>query len=157
MSATWVTTSSTNVEAMVNSFTAACDRGYLPSHCYFLENPVVEAAIQEAIEHTRVVVETYGGEPPEYHLTSIEDEVEFDRIRTHVRDAIEDVRSRGDEVAVDITPGRKFMSAIAFAAGMRYDADHVFYFYLSSPDHYGSLYPAIPRTATHLYDFTEDV
>jgi hypothetical protein len=84
-----------------------------------------------------------------------DDEVEFDRIRTHIQEAIEESKERGDEVAVDITPGRKFMSAIAFAAGMRYGADHVYYFYLSSYGSYSGLYPEIPRTAVELYDFVE--
>ena len=66
-------------------------------------------------------------------------------------------RERDAEVAVDITPGRKFMSAIAFAAGMRYDADHVYYFYVSGEEHMGAFYPEIPRTATTLYDLTEAV
>lgn len=157
MSQSWVTTSSTHVEAMVNSLMAACDRGFVPTQYYFLENPDVEASVQRAIEVTTAVVEAFDGPTPEITVTKIDEEVEFDRIRTHVRDAIEAANDRGDEVAVDITPGRKFMSAIAFAAGMRYGADHVFYFYLSSPQHYGRLYPEIPRTATHLYDFTEDV
>lgn len=32
-------------------------------------------------------------------------------------------------IAVDVTLARKFMSAITFQAGFRFDADHVFYFY----------------------------
>ena len=155
MSAAWVSTSSTNVEAMVNSIAAACDQGFIPEHCYFLENPGVTESVQQAMDLATIIVEAYGEAEPTYHLTAIDDEVAFDRIQTHVRDAIEAANERGEEVAVDITPGRKFMSAIAFAAGMRYGADHVFYFYLSSPEHYGRLYPAIPRTASHLYDFTE--
>ena len=61
----------------------------------------------------------------------------------------------GAEVAVDITPGRKLMSAIAFAVGMEYDADHVFYFYISSEEYFDLLYPEIPRSAANLYDFSE--
>lgn len=44
---------------------------------------------------------------------------------------------------------------IIIAAGMRYDADHVFYFYLSDYGFYGGLYPEIPRTAVELIDFAE--
>lgn len=155
MSRTWITTSSTRVGAMVNSINAACEEGFVPDHCYFLDNPEVEEAVQRAIEYTNAVVEAYGGDPPTVHLTSLEDEIEFDRIRTFVQEAIEEANARGDEVAVDITPGRKFMSAIAFAAGMRYGADHVYYFYLSSYGSWGGLYPEIPRSAIELIDFVE--
>jgi len=152
----WITNSSTNIEAMVNSINAACDEGFIPNHIYILQNPDVEEQVSEAIAHAETIIEAYGEETPEVHLTSLDDEVEFDRIRSHHEEAIEEATDRGDEVAVDITPGRKFMSAIAFAAGMRYGADHVYYFYLSSSDFHGRLYPEIPRTATNLYDFTED-
>ena len=121
-----------------------------------MENPEVADTVASAIDHTRTIVEAYGGDEPTFERTSVEDELEFDRIRTHVRDAIEAARERDAEVAVDITPGRKFMSAIAFAAGMRYGADHVYYFYLSSDEYYGQLYPEIPRTATNLFDLAED-
>lgn len=155
MTRSWITNSSTTIEAMVNSINAACDQGFIPSDIYMLENPAVSEEVSEALAHAELVIGAYGGEPPDIHLTTLEDEVEFARIRDHHREAIGEATDRGDEVAVDITPGRKFMSAIAFATGMRYAADHVYYFYVSSTDFHGHLYPEIPRTATALYDLTE--
>jgi len=157
MSTAWITTSSTNIEAMVNSLNAACDQGFVPDELHLIENPGVTDEVDRALDLAATIIAAYDGEEPEIHLTSLESEVEFDRIRTHVRDAIETVHDDGGDVAVDITPGRKFMSAIAFAAGLRYDADHVFYFYLDSPEYFGRLYPDMPRTATHLYDFREEL
>lgn len=156
MGNSWITTSSTHVEAMVNSLNAACDRGFVPNHLYVIENPTVTEQVDSAIDHAATIIRAYDGGDPEFHLTTIDAEVAFDSIRSHVQDAIEEAKGRGDEVAVDITPGRKFMSAIAFAAGMRYEADHVFYFYLAGDGHFGQLYPEIPRTASRLYDFTEE-
>lgn len=140
---------------MVNTINAACDEGYIPDHFYFLDNPDVEAVVGRAADYATAVVSAYGGSEPAIQITSLEEEIAFERIRTHVQDAIGEARNRGDEVAVDITPGRKFMSAIAFAAGMRYGADHVYYFYLSSYGSWGGLYPEIPRTAVELIDFAE--
>lgn len=156
MGRAWVTCSSTNVEAMVNPINAACEEGFVPTHLSFVENPDVERQVAEAVEYAEAVVRAYGGDAPEVAVTALDEEVAFDRIRTHVKEAIEAANERGDEVAVDITPGRKFMSAIAFAAGMRYDADHVFYFYLASSGYRGRFYPELPRSAVRLYDFTED-
>ncbi len=156
MATGWITTSSTHVEAMVNSLNAACDQGFVPDELYLIENPGVTDEVERALDLAATIITAYGGDEPDIHLTSLETEVAFDRIRTHVRDAIEDVQADGGEVAVDITPGRKFMSAIAFAAGLRYGADHVYYFYLDSPSYFGRLYPEMPRTATRLYDFTEE-
>lgn len=155
MAQTWVTTASTNVEAMVNSLTAACDRGFVPEEIHVLSLPSVEEEVDQAIEYANRAVQAYGGPEPEIHRTRVDVETEFGRIRDHVQSAIEAADGDGDEVAVDITPGRKFMSAIAFAAGMRYGADHVYYLYISSTDYFGQFYPEIPRTGLHLYDFTE--
>lgn len=156
MSKVWTTNSSTNVESMVNSVNAACDSGFLPNTVHILENPGVEPQVSQAVELITTIVEAYGDEEPEIQVNSIDEETDFDGIRDHHQGVIEAAVDRGDEVAVDITPGRKFMGAIAFATGMRYGADHVFYFYLASNRHRGRLYPEIPQTATNLYDFTED-
>lgn len=157
MPTAWITTSSTNIEAMVNSLNAACDQGFVPDELHLIENPGVTEQVDRALDLAATIISTYNGEEPEIHLTSLESEVDFEHIHSHVKNAIKRVHDEGGDVAVDITPGRKFMSAIAFATGLRYDADHVFYFYLDSPDYYGRLYPDMPRTATHLYDFTEEL
>jgi hypothetical protein len=155
MSNTWVTTASSNVQSMTNSLIAACDHGFVPEDIHILEMADVAQQVDQAIDDASRTIRAYEGEDPEVHFTAIDEEVDFERIHDHVRSAIEEAKEAGDEVAVDITPGRKFMSAIAFATGMRYDADHVFYLYISSTDYFGRLYPEIPRTATNLYDFTE--
>lgn len=142
---------------MVNSLNAACEQGFVPDQLYVIENPGVEDQVSRALELATTIITAYDGDEPEIHLTTLETEVAFDRILSHVRDAIDEIHAEGGEVAVDITPGRKFMSAIAFAAGMRYDADHVYYFYLRSTEFFGHLYPDMPRTASHLYDFTEEL
>lgn len=157
MSPAWITTSSTHIEAIVNSLNAACDDGFVPEDLYVIENPGVTEVVDQALTLATTIITAYGGDEPTIHLTTLDSEVEFDRIRTHVKDAVDEVHDRGDEVAVDITPGRKFMSAIAFAAGMKYGADHVYYFYLTSTDYFGDLYPDMPRTATRLYDFAEEL
>lgn len=155
MTRTWVTTASTNVEAVVNSLTAACDNGFVPDEIHALSLPTIEAEVEEALTYAERTVEAYGDDSPDLVRTKIDEETAFGGIREHVQSAVE-AAGDDDEVAVDITPGRKFMSAIAFAAGMGYGADHVYYLYISSTENYfGRLYPEIPRTATQLYDLTE--
>lgn len=157
MEKAWITTSSPNIWAVVNPLNAACHQGFVPDTVYVLENPGVKEEIEQALELATTIIEAYGQDSPEINVTAIEDEVAFSRIHAHIRDAIEAGKADGGEVAVDITPGRKFMSAIAFTAGIRYDADHVFYFYLEGSEHYGQCYPDIPVSAVELYDFTEEL
>lgn len=155
MTRAWITNSSTTLEAMINPITAACHEGFIPTDLYLLQNPGVTEEIEQAITIARTVIKGYGGDEPEIHLTELESDRQFDRVLTHFSDGISTVKAGDGEVAVDITPGRKSMSAIAFAAGIEYDADHIFYLYLASDDLHAQCYPEMARTATQLYDFTE--
>jgi len=154
MNRAWITTSSTNVEAVVNPLIVACDEGYVPTHVYLMTTPKVEEQMEQVQELSETVIEGYGGDSPSVSVTELDDEADFDGIHAHIRDAIEETEKVDGETAVDVTPGRKFMTAIAFAAGMRYDADRVHYLYLDLRK-YGFLYPELPRSSMELYDFTE--
>ena len=150
----WITNGTTTLEAIVNPINAACDAGYVPDRLYIIENPKVTDQVARAVDLATEIIEAYGGDELDVQITSIESELDFDQLYAHTKEAIEEVHEEDGEVAVDFTPGRKFMSALAFATGMRYDADHVYYFYLEETPR-GRIYPSIPRTRSHLYDFTE--
>lgn len=141
---------------ILNPLMAACDRGFVPDEVSVLANPDVADTVEEACEHVDVVVDSYGGDA-EVRQAELVDETDFEAIVHYYRSAIRDARETGATVAIDITPGRKFMSAIAFQAGIQFDADHVFYFHRKAGGYYGRFYPEIPRTATDLIDFSEVV
>lgn len=152
----WITNGTTTLEAMVNPINAACDEGFVPDRLYMIENPTVTDEVASALDLAVEIIDAYGGDEPNIRLTSIDSELDFNQLYAHTREAIEEIHENDGEVAVDFTPGRKFMSALAFATGMRHEADHVYYFYLENTSRYGGrVYPAIPRTESHLYDFTE--
>ena len=156
----WVSAGSTTIESMVNPIAAACAGDgiadpFIPDTVHFLDNPGLGDAIPTAAAITEVVLEQYGVEDPIIETTQIDHETEFDSIVAHFRNAIQAAHEEDANVAVDMTPGRKFMSVIAFNAGTTFDADHIFYFYLHSSDHYGKMYPEIPDPAAELYDFVE--
>lgn len=153
----WITTSSTNVISMVNSVNAACDHGFVPTDLYFLKNPDVVDAVDRATEVSTRIIEAYGSKTPNISITHVEDELDFAGIRDHVNAAVVATKEAGGESAVDITPGRKFMSAISFYFGLQYEADHIYYFYIEDDRHHGLFYPAIPRSAVDLIDFMEEI
>lgn len=154
MARIWVTNGTPTMPGILNPVTAACDRGYVPDEVWILSNPGVAEYVAEAADRLEVIIEAYGGDG---HISThdLGDETEFRRIIEFYRSTIEAVRANGDEVAVDFTPGRKFMSAIAFQAGFKFGADHVFYFHRKAGGYYGQFYAEIPRTATDLIDFKE--
>ncbi len=151
----WLTIASPTTEAVVNPLLAACEAGYIPDSIQIVSNPTVEDDIESVVPFLKTAVAEYDGDVT-INLRTITEETAFAEIVEFFRDGIQQA---GDEelVAVDITPGRKFMSAIAFQAGIQYGADHVFYLLLDSGEFYGQVYPDIPRPAVDLIDFTEVV
>lgn len=149
----WVTATSPTVEAVVNPFVAACDQGFLPDELIVLQNPDIATASEQATEMCEDIAAIYGQDSIDVRTTEIQSDRDFESIVDFYRTAIGEADDA--TVAVNVTPGRKFMSAIAFQSGMQYDAAHVYYFYLDSSDFYGRVYPDIPRTGADLVDFTE--
>lgn len=151
----WLTTMSTNLEAVINPLAAACENGFLPDELYVLENPGVSEQFDDITSMMERVVIEYGGEAPGLSVTHLDTETDFRRIVEHFQKPIAQIHEEGGTAAVDVTPGRKFMSAIAFQAGIQFDADHVFYLYIANNQFYGRLYPDVPRSVLELFDFTE--
>jgi hypothetical protein len=141
---------------IVNPLTAACDSGYVPDEATILSNPGVAESVAAASDNFETILEAYGGDPT-VTQQRLDHETDFQSIIEYYRTAIEAARDNGDTVAIDVTPGRKFMSAIAFQAGFRFEADHVYYFHRKAGDYRGQYYPEMPRSATDLIDFTEVV
>jgi hypothetical protein len=139
---------------VVNPVIAACEEGYVPGELHLMTNPGLEESTARITELLDLVVTGYGVDEPSIELDPIEDETDFEAITDYFRSRIEAAQAAGDDVAVDMTPGRKYMSAIALQVGIRFDADHVFYVHIPS-DYFRRFYPTIPRPAVELYDFTE--
>jgi hypothetical protein len=156
MNRSWITTGSIYVESVINPIIAGCDHGYVPDKFYFLETPSSKETMDKVKDMIPEITAAYDSDIPEVDIkmTELEEENDFDGIYNHVTEAISESRENDAEVAVDITPGRKFMTAITFATGMRGNADHVYYLYLKTRAR-GLTYSELPRTGTHLYDFVE--
>jgi hypothetical protein len=151
----WLTTMSTNLEAVINPLTAACEAGFIPDELHVLENPGVGDQFDDITSMMERVVVEYDGDTPDLDVTHLDRETDFHGIVEHFREPIARIRTDGGTTAVDVTPGRKFMSAIAFQAGIQFEADHVYYLYISNNQFYGRLYPDVPRPVTELVDFRE--
>lgn len=152
----WITTASPTIEGVVNPLTAACtEAGYVPNVVRILDNPGVRDDSKQAADIIREVILAHGADEPTIEFVTIDSERDFEAIVAFHRDAIEEATQAEASVAIDVTPGRKFMSAIAFQAGIQFDADHVYYLYLHSSNYYDRVYPDIPKPSVDLVDFTE--
>lgn len=151
----WLTTMSTNLEAVINPLIAACEDGFLPDELHVLNNPGVGEQFDDITAMMQHVVIEYGGDEPELFVRQLDTETDFHAIVDHFQQPIARIQDDGGTTAVDVTPGRKFMSAIAFQAGIQFEADHVFYLYVLNNRFYGRLYPDVPRPMVDLIDFQE--
>jgi hypothetical protein len=155
MDRVWVTNGSTSVPPVVNGLTAACHDGYLPTEIHLLENPSIEHVTPAITSMMKTVVTATGGEEPDISVETIDEELDFPAIVEYLSSAIESSDRDDAEVAVDVTPGRKFWSIISFRSALEHDVDHIYYSHLKSDDYYGECFPTIPRPAIELVDFTE--
>jgi hypothetical protein len=150
----WVTCGTPTMPGILNPLIAACDEGYIPDEVHVLSNPPVADDVEAAVELMAETVTAYGGDT-ETNVHELASETDFEAIVDYYRSYIEAAANGGEEIAIDVTPGRKFMSAIAFQAGIQFGADHVYYFHRKAGGYRGRFYPEMPRTASNLIDFTE--
>lgn len=153
----WITNGSTSIAPVVNPLAAACHEGYVPNTIHILENPLISEVTESVTTMMKTIVTAAGGEEPEITVKQIDDEVDFDAIISYLQNAIASGEDEDTEVAVDVTPGRKFWSIISFQAGISQDVDHLYYIHLETGEYFGQVYPEIPRTAINLIDFTEEI
>ena len=73
----WLTTMSTNLEAVLNPLLAACENGFQPDELHVLDNPGVGDEFDDIISMMEHVVVEYGGDEPELFITTLESETDF--------------------------------------------------------------------------------
>lgn len=154
MSRVWLTIGTPTMPGMLNPLTAACDRGFVPDEVQVLSNPGVADSVADATDLFDTIISAYDGEA-EISQYNLRNETNFEEIIEFYRSTVTAAKDDDDTVAIDVTPGRKFMSAIAFQAGFRLGVDHVYYFHRNAGGYYGQFYAEMPRTATNLIDFTQ--
>lgn len=157
MERVWITNGSTRIAAVVNPLAAACHEDYVPSDIYVLDNPAISDVTADATTLMKTIVTAHGADEPTITVETIDEETDFEAITDYVQSAIGEGTDDDADVAVDITPGRRFWSVISFQAGITRDVDHVYYAHVETESYFGECYPTIPRTAFTLFDFTEVV
>ena len=151
----WITNGSTSVAPVVNPLIAACHEEYVPTDIHILDNPGISEVTTAATSLMKTVVTAHGGDEPVVQVHEIDEELDFPGIIEYLQSRIEADNEEDAEIAIDVTPGRKFWSIISFRAGFQYDVDHLYYTHIKSSEYFGESYPTIPRSAIQLVDFTE--
>ena len=141
---------------VLNSLWAAiCCKGYLPDKIYIFTSRGRLAEAQSLSSWIRTLTESYGKRIVPA-LVEI-DEGDFTSSGKKITSLMEQERTAGNEVAIDITPGRKAIISSALLSAWQKQVDHVFYLYLEDMRNAANPYPMIPFHLQHFVDLKEEV
>ncbi|MFY9606540.1 MAG: hypothetical protein WAS24_07430 [Thermoplasmata archaeon] len=141
---------------VLNSLWAAiCCKGYLPDKIYLFVTLGRENDARSLSEWIRTLTESYG-KRIEPVLRTI-DEGDFTSSGKKITAVMEEERAAGNEVAIDITPGRKAIISSALLSAWQKQVDHVYYLYLEDMRNATNPYPMIPFHLQHFVDLKEEV
>jgi len=141
---------------VINSLWAAvCCKGYVPDKIYLFVTRGREQDANTLAEWISVLLDAYG-KKVELIRREIE-EGDFASSGKKITSAMEEERSAGNEIAIDITPGRKAIISSALLSAWQKHVDHVFYLYLEDMRNAANPYPMIPFHLQHFVDLKEEV
>ena len=94
--------------------------------------------------------------------TERSNETKFSNIARDMQSLVREEKSEGNTVAIDMTPGRKFMSAFSMymgvGLGLDHKADKIYYLHVKELGQYSGLpFPMIPSNLMTLYDLKKEV
>jgi hypothetical protein len=141
---------------VLNSLWAAiCCKGFSPDKIYLFVTRGRQAEARVLSDWIRTLTESYGKRVDP--VTMEIDEGEFTSSGKKITATMEAERAAGNEVAIDITPGRKAIISSALLSAWQKQVDHVFYLYLEDMRNADNPYPMIPFHLQHFVDLKEEV
>lgn len=159
----WVTSVGRSPFAVVNPLWAAAKQeDYIPGRIYLLKNRAVEDCgnVAKVIKLLKKLVLEFADREAEIKEIYAE-ETDFQNFMKTIGGILREEKGLGNEVAVDMTPGRKFMSAIAMYSGVgdrvKNRADRVYYLHLDNNIYQNRPYMLIPMVKQKLYDMKKSL
>lgn len=148
----WISIIGSSPFAVINTIWAACRlEGYVPEKVLFVVNRNLKNEDIKTVNiWTEELLESYGVNEPVFENIEVEED-DFGEIEDVLRCNISKLKQEG-AVVVDITPGRKYMSAIAMHCGLAEGASHVYYLHLKDFGYQDSPFPLIPIQKQKLID-----
>ena len=157
----WVSVVGWSPMAVVNTLWQACEQGVVPTHIYLLgslEQPQVQRSLQEVERYLRAILPEFGVPNPVIETRPI-DEDDLLGFRSVLSQTLERAKRECTRVVLDITAGRKYMSALGLSQGRRTDLklECLYYNHLYERRYEHVPHPLIPRHQQRLYNLLEMV
>jgi len=143
--------------AEVNSLWAALrHHEYIPDKIYLFKTIARGSDADSLIQCFRLLLDEYGAKNTEIEEVPI-NEADFAASGKRVFEVLEKEKSQGNEIAIDITPGRRAVISSALMAAWKHEIDHIFYLYLDDFRNPQNPYPMIPFNFQHFVDLKKEV
>ena len=159
----WITNISTSKFAGINTLWAAIMReGFIPERVHLMADEMVKEKgyLDAALKGYYCVLSRYGSQKKPIVHDVIE--IEFGALAKKLESIVHEEKSEGNTVAIDMTPGRKYMSAFAMYMGVgadvKHKADRIYYLHVKDLKHHtGQPFPTVPSNLMTLYDLKKEV
>lgn len=152
----WITTAGTSPFAAINSIWAAIlHEDFIPTRIHILANEYViqKKFLDQVVQGCELLMSGY-----DIHAkiqTHEFEETDFSSYFKKLKALVEKEKLAKNEVAIDMTPGRKYMSAFSMHLGVGKDithrADRIYYHHLLDLSYGAYPYPLIPSNLRKLY------
>lgn len=151
----WVTVVGRSRFAVINTVWSACIwDSFVPQCVHLVKNTLVEDNVKAVREWVKKILSVYGVPSPSFEEHD-SDEDDMNSFADILRNVVQNVVSEGNEVAVDITPGRKFMSAFAMILGQKFRVPKLYYLHLYDPSYVDKPFVLIPFNLQKLVNLAE--
>ena len=149
----WITTIGPSPFAVINTFWAAVERdSWISERIFLIYNEETVQYLPGISKVMESIILEHGGKRPEIRCTSINEDDLAQVYRTYQR-VIDEERKNENEIAIDITPGRKYMSAFSMHAGLKNGSiDRIYYIHIRGRKFMNQPYPMIPVPYCDLED-----
>jgi len=152
----WIATIGTSPFAVINTLWAACKSDkYVPDNVIWIINTQIHSDIVETVKDwTSGILIAYGVKRPVINDILV-DETDVLGLRDTIYGAIHQSKKMGT-IAIDMTPGRKYMSAIAMQSGIAAGADKIYYLFLSDIRYQDTPFALIPTKKQRLIEMISE-
>ncbi len=155
----WITIVGRSPFAVVNSVWMVCRKEkFVPNRVYLVWNEDVEEVKRTVERMLKIILQSYGVSEPEViadESVKVRED-DFKKFRKVLKKICDEELNEGNEVAIDMTPGRKFMSALAMGLGIRKKIS-VYYLHLINISYQNKPLVLIPFSLQKLYDMKRDL
>ncbi|MEM4397184.1 MAG: hypothetical protein QW757_01005, partial [Candidatus Woesearchaeota archaeon] len=147
----WLTFLGESVYASINCIYLAKINGFIFDEFIYIKNRNVKKQNIDLFEKEIKILF------PNSKITATDiEETDFTEIKNFIEKTLEYSKENNNEICIDITPGRKYMSALLLSIGLKKNCNYIFYLHLNEKKYEQKRYDEIPLEYCKLYNLSNN-